>query len=166
MQHARSVDLLKRDPPSRECRVSVRDREGIEHIMTVNAPSRYHAFGLALKTLKRFHGDSVEKMTIQVMQNGRPLYRRIYVTTEQFEKWLAIDQPNDKFKEYILMLLGRIEPSRDFIRGIKARIKCKKLGTLHRLPYCATPRFPISGDKKVSWMCSDDDVDCIEVRPR
>jgi hypothetical protein len=33
--------------------------------------------------------------------------------------WL--DTPSDKAKEYILMLLGRIPASRDFIRGIKER---------------------------------------------
>jgi len=43
------------------------------------------------------------------------------LTTEQFQKWLVKDAPSDKAKEYILMLLGRVPPSRDFVRGIKER---------------------------------------------
>ncbi len=31
------------------------------------------------------------------------------------------DAARDKLREYLLMLLGRIEPDRDFTRGVKAR---------------------------------------------
>lgn len=80
-----------------------------------------HAYGLALKTMQRYTGDSVEKMTIQVLHGGNPIYRRIVVTSEKFEAWLALDEPLDRVKQYTLMLLGRIPPDRDFTRGIKAR---------------------------------------------
>jgi hypothetical protein len=45
------------------------------------------------------------------------------LTTEQFQKWLVKDAPSDKAKEYILMLLGGVPPSRDFMRGIKVTIR-------------------------------------------
>jgi hypothetical protein len=123
----RSVDLTNASDPvlkpsaSRECRVSFRDRQGVEHSVSVNAPSRYHAFGLALPALRQFGGGSVERMSVQVLQNGKPLYRQIHVTMEQFDKWLILRSPADKLKEYILMLLGKIPPSRDFKRGMAAR---------------------------------------------
>jgi len=114
LQHSRSIDLTGQtkaigpphigDFPLRECRVSFRDRQGVEHSVTVTAPSRYHAFGLALHTMKQCSWANkpggLQKMTIQVLQAGKPLYRRIVLTTEQFEKWLAKDAPSDKAKEY------------------------------------------------------------------
>ncbi len=54
------------------------------------------------------------------LNKGPAQYERIKVTRDEFEVWLNAE-PRDKLREYLLMLLGRIEPDRDFTRGVKAR---------------------------------------------
>lgn len=111
----------------RSCRVYFRDRQSVEHGVYVQAVNRYnHAFGLAMHGLRRCswcHPDyhDVERMTIELLD--RKGTRRIEVTREQFEGWLGVPPPalGDKLREHLMMLLGRIEPSRDFRRSITSR---------------------------------------------
>lgn len=107
------------------CRVSFHDRGGVEHSVPVKAVNRYHAFGLALHALRRCswsHPDhhGVESMVVQIEEPRDR--RRFSVTREAFEKWLAsMPAGGDKVREYVLMLLGRMEPSREFKRGNSGR---------------------------------------------
>jgi hypothetical protein len=112
------------------CRVYFRDRAGIEHAAYVSAVDRYHAFGLAMHEMRRCawcHPDyrEVQRLTIERLdrpKKGAVPRERIAVTRDEFETWLNdATKPRDKLREYLLMLLGRIEPDRDFKRGIKAR---------------------------------------------
>jgi hypothetical protein len=91
----------------------------------VEAVNRYHAFGLGMHGLKRcswcnpeFHG--VERLTVQLLDKQDQ--RRLTVTRAQFEQWLT-GPPDlgDTLREHLQMLLGRKEPSRDFLRLIKSR---------------------------------------------
>lgn len=111
-----------------DCRVYFRDRSGIEHGAKVHAVNRYHAFGLAMAEMKKCSWCNpdfreVQKMTVQIL-DGPLKGRRVVVTREQFEEWLKTKPgpgESDRQREYLLMLLGRIEPSRDFKRGMAAR---------------------------------------------
>lgn len=62
-------------------------------------------------------------MTVQIL-DGQLKGTRVVVTREQFEDWLK-EKPtageSDRVREYLKMLLGRIEPSRDFKKGMTAR---------------------------------------------
>jgi hypothetical protein len=110
------------------CRVSFRDRQGIEHSVTVQAVHRYHAFGLALHQLRRCswcHPDyrEVERLHIQLLEAGK-LRTPIVLTREEFERWLNTTESGlrtDKARQYLLMLFGRIPPDRDFKRGMEVR---------------------------------------------
>lgn len=62
----------------------------------------------------------VHRMAIQIL-DGPHKWKRLVVEREQFEAWLAAKPApgeSDRLREYLKMLLGRIEPSRDFKRGI------------------------------------------------
>jgi len=107
--------------------VYFRDRGGVEHGVYVNAVNRYHAFALGMREMRHCSWCNpdyreVQRLSIQRLdrpKKGAPPAERIVVTRDEFEKWLTAE-PQDKLREYILMLLGRIEPDRDFKRGIKA----------------------------------------------
>ena len=94
----------------------------------MNAVNRYHAFALGMCEMRRCswsHPDyrGVQQLSIQRLdrpKKGAASYERIKVTRDEFEVWLNAE-PRDKLREYLLMLLGRIEPDRDFTRGVKAR---------------------------------------------
>ena len=107
-----------------KCRVFFNDRRGIEHAVRLEAENRYVAFGLAMHSFKRgaayCHPDyrDVQKLHVHVMDRGTVKYRLV-VTREQFEQWLGPLNPAslDRTCKYLHMLLGRIEPDRDFKRG-------------------------------------------------
>jgi len=66
---------------------------------------------------------NVEKMRVQLL-DGPAKWRSVQVTREQFEAWLANDKAQDgceRVRSCLKMLLGRIPPDRDFVKGIKAR---------------------------------------------
>ena len=106
----------------RDCRVYFSDRQGVTHSVDVKASNRFHAFGLALHVMRQCtwsHPEysGVQKMTIE-LRDTKPPYQRIVVTKEQFEKWIG--QPridSDRPRRYVAMLLGRMEPDREFKRG-------------------------------------------------
>lgn len=110
----------------KEARVCFRDRGGIEHAAVVRAKNRYHAFGLAMSLMRKctwchpdYHG--VQQMSVEVLEPEKK-WQKVYVNRTQFEAWLAQPDKRDaKEREYVLMLLGRISPSRDFKRGTTAR---------------------------------------------
>lgn len=57
-------------------------------------------------------------MTIRLSTNGQ----KFVVTREQFESWIGPPRlSGDKLREHLLMLLRRIEPSRDFRKMIAYR---------------------------------------------
>jgi hypothetical protein len=107
--------------PTRDCRVSFTDRQGVTHSVNVRATSRYQAFGLALHVMRQCSWSQpdyaeVLKMTIELRDTRPP--QRIVVTRQQFEDWL--NQPridSDRPRRYVAMLLGRMEPDREFKRG-------------------------------------------------
>ena len=111
------------------CRVYYRDRSGVEHGVYVNAINRYHAFALGMHEMRRCSWcrvdcREVDRMFIQRLdrpkRGGFP--ERIVVTREEFENWLeAVPQDRDRPRKYVLILLGRMEPDRDFKRGLTAR---------------------------------------------
>lgn len=114
----------------RSCRVSFRDRQGIDHSVTLQALHRYHAFGLAMFQLRKCawcHPDyrEVQRLVIEVLDRDSPRRReKIVLTRDEFETWLAQKHPNgltDGTRRYLLMLLGRIPPDRDFKRGMTWR---------------------------------------------
>jgi hypothetical protein len=107
-----------------ECRVMVRDAAGIEHTVTVRAINRFHAFGLALAKMKQCSWSNpanrdLNRMAVELIQTGKR-WRRVYVTTAQFETWLAQpDTASQRHREYVKMLLGRTPPDRDFKNGMR-----------------------------------------------
>jgi hypothetical protein len=107
------------------CRVFFHDHRGIEHAVYLEAENRYVAFGLALHRFKQSsccHPDyrDIQKLHVHVLDGSKVKYR-IGVTREQFEQWLG--PPNrasfDKTRTYLQMLLGRMEPDRDFKKGFR-----------------------------------------------
>jgi hypothetical protein len=111
-----------------ECRVSFRDRQGIEQSVYLKAANRWHAFGRAMYEMRQCSWCNpdyreVRKMTVQIL-GGALKGRQVIVTREQFEKWLAtkpVRGESDRLRDYFPMLLGRIEPSREFKKGMAAR---------------------------------------------
>ena len=110
-----------------DCRVFFRDRTGVEHVVRLDAENRYIAFGMAMHRLKQarccaLDYSELQKLTVQVM-NGFKVKYALVVTREQFEQWLG--PPNnlrmDRKRQYLQMLLGRMEPDRDFKRGLTER---------------------------------------------
>ena len=112
----------------KDCRVYFRDRQGVEHGVPVCAINRYHAFGLGWHALSNCSWSNpnlggVESLTIEIFEIAKQKKpARIRVTRAEFENWLAKEppQPGD-VREYLMMLLKRIPPSRDFKNGVKAR---------------------------------------------
>ncbi len=102
-----------------ECKVTLRDTAGIEHTVTVRAINRYHAFGLALAKMKQCSWSNPEhhgpcRMAVELIQTGKK-WHRIYVTSAQFEAWLAQqDSRGARHRDYVKILLGRTPPDRDF----------------------------------------------------
>lgn len=88
----------------------------------VEAQNRHVAFGLAMHKFKQAsccHPDyrDVQTLHIQVMDGSKVRYR-VSVTREQFDAWLGPSKPSlDRTRTYLLMLLGRIAPDRDFKNG-------------------------------------------------
>jgi hypothetical protein len=105
----------------RDCRVYFRDRQGVTHSVDVKAANRHQAYGLALNRMRQCtwsHPEygGVEEMTIE-LRDTTP-FQRIVVTREQFEQWIG--QPgieSDRPRRYVAMLLGRMEPDREFKRA-------------------------------------------------
>lgn len=104
-----------------------RDETGIEHAAYVKAINRYHAYGLALAKFRkcewaRVQGGEIKKLIVEIMDSR---WQRMVVTAAQFESWLSakpkVGAPDEREKTYILMLLGRIPPDRDFKRGLQMR---------------------------------------------
>jgi hypothetical protein len=112
-----------------ECRVYFRDSQGVEHGVYVKAANRFHAFGLALHQMRQcsWAGPDcrlVLKMSLQLLDDGPLKWRKVMVSREDFEKWLTaknVGDGADRLREYLKMLLGRMEPSRDFKKGMAAR---------------------------------------------
>ena len=114
----------------KSCRVYYRDPGGVERRIFVSAVNRYHAFGLAMNEIRRrswcsigcaeIDGMSIERLDLP----KKSAVERIPVTRQEFETWLndpAHPPERDRLRRYLLMLLGRIEPDRDFKRELKAR---------------------------------------------
>ena len=87
--------------------------------------NRYHAFGLALNEMRRCSWsdvDQVDKMTVELM-NSR--WRRLVVTCEEFDAWLGTPEDiignSDPLKRFLLMLLKRMPPDRDFQSWMNGR---------------------------------------------
>jgi hypothetical protein len=112
----------------KDCRVYFRDTSGVEHGVPVTALHRYHAYGLALAALRKCpwsnpNAGSVDKLHIELIE-GTQRKPRITVTRQEFETWLSQHESivrDQRQREYIKMLLGRIEPDRDFKRGLRER---------------------------------------------
>ncbi len=106
-----------------------RDRDGVEQGIYVNAVNRYHAFALGMREMRHCdwrHPDCREAQQLSIQRLDRAkaggAFPRITVTRDEFETWLNdSSKPRDKLREYLLMLLGRIEPDRDFKRDKRAR---------------------------------------------
>ena len=118
-------------PLMKSCRVYYREPGGVEHRIFVSAVNRYHAFGLAMHEIRRrswcgvdcseIGGISIERLDLP--KKSAPA-ERIAVTRDEFERWLndpAHPPERDRLRRYLMMLLGRIEPDRDFKRELKAR---------------------------------------------
>jgi hypothetical protein len=110
------------------CRVSFRDRQGIEHSVYVKAANRWHAFGVAMHEMRQCSWCNpdyreVQRMTVQIL-DGPHKWKSVVVVREQFEAWLEmkpVQGATDRLREYLKMLLGRIPPSREFKKGMSAR---------------------------------------------
>jgi hypothetical protein len=86
--------------------------------------NRYDAFGRAPFQMRRCSwsdADSfgVERMTVALLSKDKG--QRIVVTVMNLRSGWRGPPSNDRLREYLMMLLGRIEPSRDFKRGLQAR---------------------------------------------
>lgn len=110
------------------CRVSFRDLRSVEHSVVVEAAHRYHAFGLAMERMRQcswcnpdYH--EVERLTIQLLE-GPNRRQKIAVTRQEFEEWLSqktVKAQTDRTRQFLLMLLGRIPPDREFKRFMADR---------------------------------------------
>jgi hypothetical protein len=115
-----NIDIDSMDA-TRDCQVHFTDRQGVTHSVNVRATNRYQAFGLALHVMRQCSWSQpdyaeVLKMTVE-LQDTKP-HRRIVVDRKQFEEWIS--QPrieSDRPRRYVAMLLGRMEPDREFKRG-------------------------------------------------
>jgi hypothetical protein len=121
-----------------KCRVSFRDRQGIEHSVYLEAANRFHAFGRAMHEMRQCSWCNpdyreVQRMTIQIL-DGPLKGRRMAVTREQFESWLGAEPSageSDRLRDYMKMLLSRIEPSRGFKKGNECGVILKILCMKH-----------------------------------
>ncbi len=58
-------------------------------------------------------------MTVQLIGNG---WRKVVATREEFEAWLnQAGSVDERKRTWLKMALGRMEPDRDFKRGIGRR---------------------------------------------
>jgi len=106
---------------SRDCRVHFTDLKGVTHSVNVRAVNRFHAFRLALHAMRQCtwsQPDYVEvlRMTVE-LQDAKP-HQRTVVTRDQFEEWTSRPHiESDRPHRYVAMLLGSMEPDREFKHG-------------------------------------------------
>lgn len=103
-----------------------RDGGGVEHGVYLRALNRYHAFGLAMNRMRQCSWSnpdfsSVQKMNVQLLEPNK-FWKKVVVTREQFEAWLnKPGRQDERERQDIKMLLGRIPPDRDFKSRVMKR---------------------------------------------